>query len=131
MSEFSFNNDNREDDIDIDYILESLNNTTNDNNINHFTKKLENELSNYNINQKDINNINLEDVNKFEDKNLINNNKYNLLNSISKDIIIYTLIFIIINLIFINKYDNKYLFLIIKVFLFIVVLIIIKKYNLL
>jgi hypothetical protein len=130
MSDFSFNNDsNIELDIDIENILESLDNNSEKSDINNFTKKLENELINYNKNNTIKEKINISsdqkiDSNEYNLYNLINNN-------ISKDIFVYTLIFIIINLMFINKFDYKYLYLVIKIFLFILFLLIIKKNNLL
>jgi len=130
MSDFSFNNDsNIELDIDIENILESLENNSEKSDINNFTKKLENELINYNKNNTIKEKINISsdqkiDSNEYNLYNLINNN-------ISKDIFVYTLIFIIINLMFINKIDYKYLYLVIKIFLFILFLLIIKKNNLL
>lgn len=129
MSEFSFNNDDNNTnididiDIDIDNIIESLDNNSD---INNFTKKLENELINYNNNS-----IN-ETFDILKDKNIDFTNQNILLKLINqKDIFIYTLIFIIINLIFINKVNYKYIYLIIKIILFVVFSLIIKKNKLL
>jgi len=158
MSEFSFNNDDSITNIDIDNILESLNNNNDDEeqNINYFTKKLENDLANYDyIDESFKNTHNKNNIEKFDSINnsknvsinnskndLINNSKndsnnnftskINLLNiihnSIYKDIFLYTLIFIIINLLFINKTDYKYLYICLKIIIFTATIFIIKKY---
>ena len=150
MSDFSFNNEdsitNADIDIDIDNIIDSLNNEKN--NINYFTKKLENELSNYNTEhfiEKDNSSSKIPSnipsnissntpsniPSNMPSKNNILSIDYNILNkinkTISKDIFLYTLIFIIIELLFINKLENKYLFFIIKICIFIISLLIIKK----
>jgi hypothetical protein len=120
--------------IDIDDIIQSLNNSTNNDDINNFTKKLEKELINY-----EINNDNDEDNNINNNKTIINNENNNIKKNydklfsvinINKDILIYSLLFIIINFLFINNHDNKYIYLIIKIILFIISIYIIKKYKL-
>jgi hypothetical protein len=106
-------------DIDIDNIIESLDNS--ENNINSFTKNLEKELENFDNHEINNSKSNIE---------IINISKNNLITYIGKDVFIYTIIFIIINLIFINKNENKYLYFIIKTMFFILILLSIKKYQL-
>ena len=147
MSEFSFNNDDSITNIDIDNILESLNNNNDEEqqNINYFTRKLENDLANYDIDSSIYKTSNKNNIEKFETINnskneTINNttsdptsnSKNNLLNfihnSMYRDIFLYTLIFIIINLLFINKTDYKYLYICLKIIIFASSIFILKKY---
>ncbi len=134
MEEFSFNNDT-EINIDIDKIMASLD-TSEINpiheNMNDFTKNIESGIDKYNKIKNNNNNNNIL-LNPNNTNNILvnNNNLYNLFNN-NKEIILYTVIFIIlsINIIpFINKFENKYFNLIIKTFIFIFLLYIIKKYK--
>ena len=104
----------------IDQLLESINEN---NNINLFTKNLENELL------KKDNNIDNNINNNINNNNIKNNNIHKKLIKIfnnNRDIIINSLIFFIINLIFINKTDNIYI--IIKTIILISILYIKKNY---
>jgi hypothetical protein len=142
IEEFSFDDEMN---ININNILASLNNTENksdtksdtksdkninllDNNIVDFTKKLESELESYHEQiqpqrPKNKTIIKLSSLfNKLNQQILINN---------YKEILIYTLIFFLINLNkipFINNIKNIYFNLIIKTTLFFITLLILKKY---
>uniref|UniRef100_A0A6C0H8V9 Uncharacterized protein n=1 Tax=viral metagenome TaxID=1070528 RepID=A0A6C0H8V9_9ZZZZ len=140
IEEFSFDDEMN---ININNILASLNNTENksetksetksekntiilDNNIIDFTKKLESELESYHEQPQRPKNKTITNVssifNKLNQK--IQNNNY-------KEILIYTLIFFLINLNkipFINNIKNNYFNLIIKTTLFFITLLILKKY---
>ncbi len=127
MNEYSFNNDKKdtEIEIDIDKIIGSLNEPVKQN-MEHFTKNLELELKNYTTPYHNIH------KNKDSEEYKINNNLfYNYFNNY-KDIIIYTIIFILLN---INKIpiicniDNFSLNLILRTIIFIIILYIIKKYK--
>ena len=138
--EFSFDDEMN---ININNILASLNNTENksetksekinegptiiDNNIIDFTKKLESDLESYQEHKRVPNKnktiIKLSSlINKIDKQTILNN---------YKDILIYTIIFFIINLNkipFINNVKNFNFNLIIKTTIFFIVLIILKKY---
>jgi len=139
--EFNFDDEMN---ININNILASLNNTENksetksekikevptmiDNNIIDFTKKLESDLESYQEHKRAPTNKNKTIIklssliNKIDKQTILNN---------YKDILIYTLIFFIINLNkipFINNVKNFNFNLIIKTTIFFIVLIILKKY---
>ena len=139
--EFSFDDEMN---ININNILASLNNTENksetksekinevptmiDNNIIDFTKKLESDLESYQEHKRVPSNKNKTIIklssliNKIDKQTILNN---------YKDILIYTLIFFIINLNkipFINNVKNFNFNLIIKTTIFFMILIILKKY---
>lgn len=134
MNELNYNNEqfetffpnnnlqNNESDIDYDKILDSLNisehiNNTdnNNNNMHNLTKKIEFDLQNYNINEPVPVNYTptLINNNKLNTPEQVNNNifnKYININKIKldnyKDIILYFIIFIILNLSFIINLIN-------------------------
>jgi hypothetical protein len=151
--------DSNVDDIDYDKIISSLNNENNklksdinsennlsdiqNLNINNLTKFIESEIENYDQTQNQLNN--LKRSNDFFDSDLKhietscnNENIYNYRKLIynNKEIILYILLFILLNLNnekipIINKINNYYLNLIMRAIIFGLIIYCIKKYKIL